>query len=98
MAGDFGDLRVAEGHFVAPVARADDVLYFFFADVAVLQRLGVSILRSQHDVRPRIDQRAADDLAVLIKNDRLGLRRSYIYPSSVCHNDPPFLPIAYCPS
>ncbi len=87
VAGDLGRLGVAEGDLVAPVAGADDEAdpLFFLVDVPVANRRLVGVLGGEGDARPCVDQRPADDLQVVVDDDRLGLRRTDVDSSRVCH-------------
>ena len=85
VAADLGDLGVAEGHLVAAVAGADDVLDLLLAQAAVGERLVERLLGGAHDVGAGHHQGAADDAALLVEDDRLGLGRSDVDSGGVGH-------------
>ena len=82
---DLRHLRVAEGHPVATVASADDVLDFIFLPPGVLERLLIGMFRRPDHICAGVDQRPADDPSVLVDDNCFGLRRSDIDACRIGH-------------
>jgi hypothetical protein len=82
---DLRDLIVSELDAIAAVSRADHVADLFLRDVPVREGRLERLLGGLHDVGPRREKRTSHDVALLIHDDRLGLRGADVHTCRVRH-------------
>jgi hypothetical protein len=73
MATDLGYLGIAERHTIATVASADHIFDLAFVERSGGEGLGVGVFGGGDNVRSGIDQRAPNNLADLVDDDRFRL-------------------------